>query len=89
MEDSNPDQPYAVTSRSKQEREVFVAIGGMHTLLRLFSQPFAEADARAMSARLFQQYVECWNEALVVLREVSYSVPTLSEQLFDHDQVRT
>ena len=86
-EESNPEQPYIVKPKSRQEREVFVAVGGMNTILRLFSKPFAESDARSMSTTTFQRYAETWNEMLVILREVSYSIPSLSERVFDQDHV--
>jgi len=86
-EDTNPDQPYHVKPKSRQEREVFVAVGGMQTILRLFAKPFAEVDARTMPATSFQRYAETWNEMLLILREVSYSIPSLSERVFDQSHV--
>lgn len=86
-EETNLEQPYLVKPKSRQEREVFVAVGGMNTILRLFSKPFTELDARAMPTTTFQRYAETWNEMLVILREVSYSIPSLSERVFDQDHV--
>ena len=86
-EETNPEQPYIVKPKSRQEREVFVAVGGMNTILRLFSKPFADLDARTMPTTSFQRYAETWNEMLVILREVSYSIPSLSERVFDQDHV--
>lgn len=87
LEMSPPDQVNSVNFKRKQEREVFVAIGGMHLLLRLFEKPFCEPDARSMSLSLVHSYSELWNEVLVILREVCYTIPTLSEQLFGNDHI--
>ena len=86
-EETNPEQPYIVKPKSRQEREVFVAVGGMHTILRLFAKPFADLDARTMPVTSFHRHAETWNEMLVILREVSYSIPLLSERVFDQNHV--
>jgi hypothetical protein len=81
MESYIPEQSCLSLER-KQQREVFVALGGMHLLLRLFEKPFSEPDGRSMPASVVNRHSELWNECLMILREVSYSIPTLSEQLF-------
>jgi hypothetical protein len=87
LEMSLPDQASTVNLRRKQEREVFVALGGMHLLLRLFEKPFCEHDARSMSSAFVNTNSELWNEVLVILREVCYTIPTLSEQLFGNNHI--
>jgi hypothetical protein len=87
LEMSLTDQACSVNLKRKQEREVFVALGGMHLLLRLFQKPFCEPDARCMSAAFISKNSELWNEVLVILREVCYTIPTLSEQLFGNDYI--
>ena len=87
LEISLPDQASSVVLKRKQEREVFVALGGMHLLLKLFEKPFCEPDARIMSPSLVNRHSELWNEVLVILREVCYTIPSLSEQLFDNNHV--
>ena len=87
LEVSPPDQSSSVSLGRKQEREVFVALGGMHLLLRLLGKPFCEPDARSMSSSAVNRHSELWNEVLVILREVCYSVPSLSEQLFGNTHI--
>ena len=87
LEISLPDQATSIILKRKQEREVFVALGGMHLLLKLFEKPFCEPDGRVMSPSLVNRLSELWNEVLVILREVCYTVPSLSEQLFGNSHV--
>lgn len=82
LDSSNPDQLFVITPIKKQEREIFVALGGTELLLRLFQKPFCEPDARQMTPVLFQSKSDLWNEVLVILREVAFAIPSLSEHAF-------
>ena len=82
------DQQFIVTPKKRQQREVFVALGGMQELLRLFDKPFvSKNDARLERERYFSRRAELWNDTLTVLREVSYAIPTLADQAFSDDHV--
>jgi hypothetical protein len=87
LDNSNPDQVFNITPTKRQERELFVSLGGVHLLLRLFAKPFSEPDARSISPTNISRRAEVWNEVLVILREVAFAVPTLSEQVFGNDHI--
>ena len=87
LDSSNPDQVFVITPSKKQEREIFVSLGGIDLLLRLFNRPFSEPDARQMTPTIFQRRSELWNEVLVILREVAFAIPTLSENVFGKDHI--
>lgn len=82
LDNSNPNQMFAVTPKRKQQREVFVSIGGMDLLIRLMSPPFAASDARRISAEQSSRKSDLWNEILVIIREVAFTIPSLSNKLF-------
>jgi hypothetical protein len=87
LDSANPDQMFTITSHRRQERELFVSFGGVNSLLKLFSRPFSEPDARSMSSQQIHRRTEVWNEILVILREVAFAIPTLSEQIFSNDHI--
>lgn len=87
LEISFPDQIASINLKRKQEREIFVSLGGMHLLMRLFEKPFCMSDARVMSTLLVNRHSELWNEVLIILREVCFTIPFLSEQLFGNSHV--
>eukprot|EP00638_Chattonella_subsalsa_P000233 CAMPEP_0117744562 /NCGR_PEP_ID=MMETSP0947-20121206/6833_1 /TAXON_ID=44440 /ORGANISM="Chattonella subsalsa, Strain CCMP2191" /LENGTH=1052 /DNA_ID=CAMNT_0005561535 /DNA_START=129 /DNA_END=3285 /DNA_ORIENTATION=+ len=61
-------------------RESFVLFGGVDQICACFRPPFATRDARQMDAQLVQaRRAETWNEALVLLRELCFSHPSLAE----------
>jgi hypothetical protein len=84
---TNPESVFAITPIKKQEREVFVFLHGIQSILLLFQKPFCETDARLITSTQFSRRSEVWNEILVILREVTYAIPTLSDQIFDSQHI--
>lgn len=82
LDNSNPDQVFVITPTKKQEREIFVSLGGVDLLLKLFNKPFGNVDGLQFQARS-----ELWNEILVILREVAFAIPTLSENVFGKNHI--
>jgi hypothetical protein len=63
------------------DREAFVLLGGVELLIQVFRPPLAPLDARDMSANEVANIADMWNEALVTLRELSFTEPTLGTRL--------
>jgi hypothetical protein len=77
-----------VTHVKKEEREFFVLLGGMNLLFQFLCPPLSQAtDARHMNPTQLQRYSIFWNEVLVLLREICYSVPNLANQIFSDTQI--
>jgi hypothetical protein len=78
---------YAGGGRLGLERDAFVLAGGAQVLIRLFreksfvGQEMALSnDARDLSEEILtKRLANCWNETLVVLRELVFSIPSLVE----------
>ena len=66
----------------KQQRELFVSLGGMDLLLKLISPPFVPADARSIAKERVSRQSDLWNEILVIFREMITSVPSLPDLFF-------
>ena len=88
MEPSDPDEMFVVTASKREERELFVALGGMHQLLRFFEKPFGDKGKGLeyiMHNREFawsiNYYAHVWNDILSILRELIFSIPSLSENV--------
>jgi hypothetical protein len=88
-EPSNPDDMYVVTASKKEERELFVSLGGLHQLLRFFEKPFGDKGkglAHVMRNRAFRDsityHAHVWNDILSLLREIIFSIPNLPENTF-------
>lgn len=80
---SNSNALFHVSPKKKQQRECFVRWGGVELLLRLFEKPFvAHSDARNYTNPDVGRKCEVWNEILVILREVCFAIPSLSEKVF-------
>jgi hypothetical protein len=79
--DGGGGEPFSIPSRSKQQRDMFVSLGGVRQLLRLLEPPLSTPDARAMTDRGVKRQADVWNEALVTLREVFYSTPLLADKV--------
>ncbi|CAM9273885.1 unnamed protein product, partial [Ectocarpus fasciculatus] len=60
---------------------MFISLGGVNQLLRLFEAPISTADARSMSENGVKRRAEVWNEVMVMLREVMYSTPLLADRV--------
>ena len=87
IDTSGREHAYLVLPKKRQERELFVESGGVYLMLKLFENPFLSVslDSKKLSttsAACLNQYSTLYNEVLVILREVSFSIPTFSEQIF-------
>ncbi len=69
--------------KKKQQRELFMAMGGAESLLTLFLPPFAPVDAELISKPQMQEKSEMFNEVLVIIRELLSSVPAIADRLID------
>ena len=86
--DNSSSNLFAITPDRRRQREFFVSRGGIQLLLKLFQPPFISVcDARLIPAREVRRKSEVWNEILVILREVSFAIPTLSEQVFSREHI--
>lgn len=66
----------------KQQRDVFVALGGLQLLVSLFMPPFMPPDGRMLRESLLNERAEVWNETLLLLREVGFAASILSENVY-------
>lgn len=83
LDSGNSNTMFHVTRKKKQQRECFVRWGGMELLLRLFEIPFvAHNDARNYANPDMGRKCEVWNEILVILREVCFAIPSLTDKVF-------
>ena len=88
LDNSDLNQLFSLTPKKKQQRECFVTRGGIDLLMQLFRPPFVPAtDGRSIPAEFVRSKSETWNEVLVILREVTFALPTLSEKTFKTEQV--
>lgn len=67
---------------TSNERDTFIAIGGMHQLRRILEPPLCPVDARDIPRANIKARNDLWNEVLVLMREVCFSTPHLADQLF-------
>lgn len=88
LDNSDADQLFSVNTKKKTQREQFVLHGGIEALMVLFKPPFVKFDdARKISAEDVLRRSELWNEILVILREVSYVIPSLADKIFNTEQM--
>ena len=66
----------------RQEREVFLAVGGGFELLKLLDHPFNSTSSSIFLANILRRHSDIWNVALVTLRELCSSVPHVGDTLF-------
>lgn len=85
--DNTNSNSFLVTPKKRFQREFFVGFGGIATLLKLFNKPFSEPDARDIPERKVNEKAEVWNEVLVIIRELTISLPSLSEKLINNNQI--
>ncbi len=86
---SDPQDIFVVTPEKKAEREVFVSLGGVRQLMRYFSPPFGE-NLRGYDGTLDQHVhtnADLWNDMLVILREVTFSIPNSAELVVSDEHV--
>jgi hypothetical protein len=84
---NTPESIFTISPTKRQEREAFVCFGGIHQLLRLFSPPYSKADAREMNGDSIKLKTEFWNEVLVILREVAFTIPSITDNTFSDQQI--
>lgn len=82
------ESSYDISPTRRSERETFVALGGMRLLLSLLEPPYTDNDARLIQIGTMHRKAEFWNELLVLLREVCYSVPNLADTAFSANHLR-
>lgn len=87
LDSQNPDSLFAMSPSRRLERELFVEFGGIDLLLQLLEAPLSPPDARDIPSSQIQRQVELWNEVLVLLREVCFSLPGLSDSIFSDAHV--
>jgi hypothetical protein len=83
------DHMFHVSPLQKQQREMFVSLGGMRALLSMLAPPFLQRDASNTPSQFFHEKQDLWNEVLVVLREVSFAVPSLADNIFSKGNIVT
>ena len=87
-ETDNDTQLFHVTPEKRQAREIFVSLGGVREIMRLFSKPFLTTeDARKEKSDFFRRKAELWNEILIILREICYAIPTLADNIFTREHI--
>eukprot|EP01038_Epipyxis_sp_PR26KG_P014534 gene14534-19515_t len=84
---NNMNQLFSITPKKKQQREIFASLGGLQLLLKLFEYPFGSHDARLISETTFLEKSDVWNEVLVILREIAFTIPSSSEKIFDQHHI--
>ena len=84
---SSGEDVFLITPQKRMERESFVELGGMHQLMRFFRKPFGASDARQMDKATMIERGDLWNEILVLMREVCYTIPHLSEKIFSKETI--
>ena len=83
LDNGDSNQVFVVTPKKKLQRECFVTRGGMEMLLKLFEPPLvSQSDGRNIPADEVRLRSELWNEILVILREVCFAIPSLSDKTF-------
>ena len=88
LNQNNPGEDvFQITPKKRLERESFVSLGGMDQLMRLFRHPFGADDARKMKKTVVTERSDLWNEVLVLMREICYTIPRMSEQFFSKDSI--
>jgi hypothetical protein len=86
--DSLSSSSTKITNEKREEREIFILLGGINLLFECLCPPLIQAtDARDMNPSQIQRYSVFWNELLVLLREICYSIPNLANQIFSDTQI--
>lgn len=71
----------------RQEREVFIAIGGIYQLLKLLDHPFSASTSSIFLTNILRKHSDIWNVALVTLRELTSSVPYIGDVMFSNSHI--
>jgi len=66
---------FQVTPLKVLQREFFVLFGGLRELLRVFTIPSTT------------ERTDVWNDVLVILREITISLPSVAEKAFDNKDI--
>ena len=76
------EPPYNIPPESLQEKETFVALGGLQLLLQLFEPRLSGTDARNISPGLMLNRSELWNEVMSLIKELVLAVPSIADNFF-------
>jgi hypothetical protein len=83
LENHQNDSPlYKPNHIKKQEREVFIAIGGCYELLKLLDHPFSSSASAIFLTNILRKRSDIWNVALVTLRELISSIQNIGDSMF-------
>lgn len=77
------EQAFEITPLKKQERETFVLIGGFDLLLQFLGN----RNPKKVQSSQFRVNSNIWDEILVILREISFAIPTLADRLFSTEHI--
>jgi hypothetical protein len=83
---SNPEDVLNLTPQKSEQRQIFLALGGIDELLRLFKYPFGDKgnglsyviDSREFSNVIYH-HTDLFNDVLIILREIVFSVPRVAD----------
>ncbi len=73
------EHSYNIPPESLQEKETFVALGGLQLLLQLFEPRLSGTDARNTSPAVMLNRSELWNEVMALLRELVFVIPNMAD----------
>lgn len=71
----------------KQQRDIFVNMGGLQLLVSLFMPPFMPADGRLLRQGTLSERAEIWNEVLLLLREIGFAAGIVSEFVYNDSTI--
>jgi len=74
---------YQITHTKRQLRETYVSVGGLDVLMILLYPK----DNKRYNTIKIEKYVNTWNQIMVILREIVYSIPTLAATYFSKQHI--
>lgn len=74
---------YQITHAKRQLRETYVSVGGLDILMLLIRPK----NGKRYSSIKIEKYVNTWNQTMVILREVVYSIPALAATYFSKEHM--
>lgn len=85
LSDTTPDfmQATSPSGLKKQQREFFVVFGGVRSLVSIFRLPHIAADGRNIKIEMMGRRSNCWNEIVVILRDLVISMPSVVDRYMD------
>lgn len=83
---ASTEEIFKISKVQRQERDFFIFLGGIEALIKIFSKPyFGMNDARCVSSRFIERKSEFFNEILVILREIVFTIPSYADVIFTDD----